>query len=139
MSVCLRPHHLLCTLTYIGKGYNADFIANYDRVIERIKGCEPVRIVEGPDDICAPLLEGNAHPHCLEQRVVENDRLAARDVEPLLGQTIRPGASLDFDPKLVAQLRQAFVAGDVRAACHGCEWANLCNTISANGFPDTAL
>ena len=36
MTVRLRAHHLLCMLTYVGKGYTAAFTANYDRIVERL-------------------------------------------------------------------------------------------------------
>ena len=32
MTIKLRAHHLLCLLTYVGKGYSPAFTANYDRV-----------------------------------------------------------------------------------------------------------
>ena len=83
MTIRLRPHHLLCLLTYSGKGYSAAFTANYDVIAGRISQGEDVLIVEGPDDICAPLL-GDSEPHCWRDSVTERDRLAARDLRELL-------------------------------------------------------
>ncbi|WP_292282104.1 DUF1284 domain-containing protein, partial [Mesorhizobium sp.] len=64
MTVRLRAHHLLCLLTYVGKGYSPAFTANYDVVVKRLAGGEDILIVSGPDDICAPLLS-ESEPHCL--------------------------------------------------------------------------
>ena len=36
MTVRLRAHHLLCLLTYVGKGYSPAFTANYDKVVRRL-------------------------------------------------------------------------------------------------------
>ncbi|TJU92322.1 MAG: DUF1284 domain-containing protein, partial [Mesorhizobium sp.] len=64
MTVRLRAHHLLCLLTYVGKGYSPAFTANYDKVVKRLGEGEAVLIVSGPDAICAPMLD-EREPHCL--------------------------------------------------------------------------
>lgn len=138
MTIRLRAHHLLCLLTYVGKGYSPAFTANYDRVAERLSRGEDVLLVSGPDDVCAPLLD-ELEPHCLNESVVERDRLAAQDVEELLARPICVGASLDLDAAILARMRQAFSAGRVRQACGGCEWNELCSTIATGGYSDTLV
>ena len=62
MTVRLRAHHLLCMLTYIGKGYSPAFTDNMTVIAGRVSAGENVEIVDGPDEICAPrLAEANAH------------------------------------------------------------------------------
>lgn len=34
--ITLRPHHLLCTQAYSGKGYDEAFVRNMDRVTESL-------------------------------------------------------------------------------------------------------
>ena len=138
MTVRLRAHHLLCLLTYVGKGYSPAFTANYDKVVKRLGEGEGVVIVAGPDDICAPLL-GEPEPHCLSQSAVERDRLAARDVGTLLGRPIQPEDRFVLDASSLAGMRKAFSAGLTRQACSGCEWSGLCDTVSASGFSGTRL
>lgn len=138
MTVRLRSHHLLCVLTYVGKGYSAAFIANYDGIAERLRRGEDILIVSGPDDICAPLL-GEPEPHCLRESAAERDRLAARDVEQLLARPIRVGARLSLDAAALARMRAAFSAGLTREACQGCEWAGLCTTVAINTYRDTRV
>jgi hypothetical protein len=138
VTIRLRAHHLLCLLTYVGKGYSPAFTANYDRVAERLSRGEDVLLVSGPDDVCAPLLDG-PEPHCLNESVVERDRLAAQDVEELLARPIQVGTRLDLDTAMLARMRQAFSAGLVRRACGGCEWNELCGTIAAGGYSDTLV
>jgi len=50
----LRPHHLLCTQGYSGKGYNADFIDNMTAIttILRTNPQTVVEIIFSTDDIC---------------------------------------------------------------------------------------
>jgi len=138
MTVRLRAHHLLCLLTYAGKGYSPAFTANYDKVVKWLGEGEGVVIVAGPDDICAPLL-GEPEPHCLSQSAVERDRLAARDVGTLLGRPIQPGDRFVLDASSLAGMRKAFSVGLTRQACSGCEWSGLCDTVSASGFSHTRL
>ncbi|QKC84942.1 DUF1284 domain-containing protein [Mesorhizobium sp. NZP2077] len=138
MTIRLRAHHLLCLLTYVGKGYSPAFTANYDGIAERLSRGEDILLVSGPDDICAPLLD-ELEPHCLGESVIERDRLAALDVGDLLARPIQAGVRLHLDGAILARMRQAFSVGGVRKACDGCEWNELCSVIAAGGFPDTKV
>lgn len=138
MTIRLRPHHLLCLLTYVGKGYSPAFTANYDVIAGRLSRGEDILIVSGPDDICAPLL-GEPEPHCWGESVVERDRLAAQDVGDLLARPIKPGIRIDLDAQTLARMREAFSAGLTRNACHGCEWAGLCSQVAASSYLDTRV
>ena len=50
----LRPHHLLCTQGYSGKGYSPEFVANMNAItgILRTDPTAVVSIVFSTDDIC---------------------------------------------------------------------------------------
>ena len=53
--ILLRPHHLLCTQGFEGKGYDGRFTANMTEITDRLRR-DPdtrVRIVFSTDDICA--------------------------------------------------------------------------------------
>ncbi|RWL09783.1 MAG: DUF1284 domain-containing protein [Mesorhizobium sp.] len=138
MTVRLRPHHLLCLLTYAGKGYSAAFVANFDAIAARLSAGEDILIVSGPDDICAPLL-GEAEPHCLRESVTERDRQAAASVGTLLGCSIAENMKLQFHPSLLRTMRDAFSSGRTRGACGGCEWFDLCSSIAASDYGTVAL
>ncbi|RLQ89072.1 DUF1284 domain-containing protein [Notoacmeibacter ruber] len=138
MTISLRPHHLLCMLTYIGRGYSPAFVASYDSVIARLSAGEAVLIVDGPDAICAPLLE-NGEPHCFRQSVIDRDRRAAKDLSPLLGVEITAGTTIALDHQTLGEMRAAFAAGTIRSACAGCQWADLCDAVSGNGFTGSGL
>jgi hypothetical protein len=138
MTVRLRSNHLLCLLTFVGKGYSAAFIANYDAIAKRLGRGEDVLIVSGPDDICQPML-GEAESHCSGESAAGRDELAARDVGKLLARPIHAGARFSLDASTLAGLRAAFSAGVTREACQGCEWAGLCTTVAAGGYRDVRL
>lgn len=138
MTARLRPHHLLCILTYSGHGYSPAFSANMTRIAGRLGAGERIEIVAGPDDICAPLL-ADPDPHCRRASVWARDRAAARELGRLSGVAIRPGAGLALDADLVQRLRAAFAARRIRAACAGCEWFDLCGATAASGFDGAVL
>ena len=140
-TVRLRPHHLLCLLTYVGRGYSPAFVANLDRVAARVAAGAAIRLVDGPDDICAPLVTARRRQpvHCWGRRVVWRDRRAARAVSRLLGRPVAPGCLLRLDGPVVRRLRRAFAARAIRSACLGCPWARLCSTVAATGFRGSRL
>jgi uncharacterized protein len=138
VTVRLRGHHLLCLLTYVGKGYTPAFVANLDRVAERLGTGEAAMVVEGPDEICGPMLSTEDR-HCLGVRVRERDASALASVSGLLGRTVAPGTVLALDPGTVGRLREGFASGVIRPACAGCEWSQTCTGIAAAGYPDVRL
>ena len=137
MTIRLRPHHLLCLLTYAGKGYSPSFTANYDLIAERLSQGEEIEIVEGPDDVCAPLLAEN-DAHCWRESVIERDMQASSDIGKL-GIAIETGGITKLDADLLWRMRAAFGKGLTRPACAGCEWSDLCSTIAASGFDGTRV
>lgn len=138
MTVRLRAHHLLCLLTYVGKGYSPAFTANYDVVAKRLAGGEDILIVSGPDDICVPLLN-DSEPHCLGESAAGRDDVAARDVAGLLGRPLPAGARIALGASTLARMSEAFSSGLTRKACPGCEWFELCGAVAADGFRGTRL
>ena len=132
MTLRLRPHHLLCLLTYLGKGYTPAFVANYERIVARLNDGEAIEIVEGPDDICAPMLGEQGH-HCHNASVRLRDKQALEAVtrELDLGND---GGEIRLVSGDVERLRSAFRAGTLRAACEACEWSEFCTVIARTNF-----
>jgi uncharacterized protein len=138
MTVRLRAHHLLCMLTYVGRGYSPAFVDNYDGIVARLSQGEPIRLAAGPDDICGPIQDATT-AHCHNDSVVERDRLALDAVHSLLGDAVDLDAEFSLDPAMLTRFREAFNRGQTRAACAGCEWSGLCDHVSQAGYPSAAL
>ena len=50
----LRPHHLLCTQGYSGKGYSKEFVENMTEIVKLIKNEKvQVQLIFSEDDICS--------------------------------------------------------------------------------------
>jgi hypothetical protein len=133
MPVRLRPHHLLCLLTDVGKGYGEAFTVGLGAIVARLSQGAPIQVVDGPDDIGGPLRDDGTAP-CGNESVRQRDRHAAADLGALLQRPIGPGMRLTLDSDQVATLRGAFAHGRTRKACEGCEWHALCTSVAAEGF-----
>ncbi len=138
VTVRLRAHHLLCMLTFIGKGYTPEFTENYRRIAARLSSGEPIELVSGPDDICAPLAD-LSDAHCLQDSVFDRDEKAAAAVSALLNRPICEGSVIMPDAAFLSLLRRAFRAGDIRSGCARCEWSPLCTDVAEKGFPDVLV
>lgn len=133
MTIRLRGHHLLCMLTYVGKGYTAGFTVNYDRVAARLNAGEEIEIVSGPDDICAPLLCDDG-AHCFNESVARRDEAALVAVSTHLREPVAIGSRIRPSGDFIDGLRAGFAQGALRTACSDCEWGGLCDRISASNF-----
>ncbi len=140
MTVRLRPHHLLCVLTYSGRGYTPRFVANLNRVVERLSAGEPVQVIAGRDDICAGFSETEtADAHCTRASVTDRDARALAVLSARMARPVRVGAELRLRLATVGRLRAAFADGAFRDACAGCEWVPQCTDTAAAGYPDARL
>jgi len=136
-TVRLRGHHLLCLLTYKGLGYSPEFVAGMTATAGRLVAGAMAEIVDGPDDICAPLCRAEQHPHCHEATVPERDRRALSLVATVLGRSVGAGDRLVLDEKIRSRLRVAYRDGAFESACALCEWQPLCRDIAAGGYAGT--
>ena len=139
----LRPHHLLCILTYVGEGYSKAFTDNFDIIIEKINSAKTsqIEIVSGPDDICAPrLCDKNDKCHCYEDSFTKADLDALNDLQSLnMNINFAIGARIHLSSDLIHDLRVKFTQGVIRTACIGCEWHSLCTDISEKTYKNTRL
>ena len=110
----LRPHHLLCTRAFKGKGYSPVFVENMQHIINRLKaGCD-ITLVTGVDTICAPCPEriGN---HCRsESKVTGFDEAVLSQ----LGLERKTYAYTEVDRILESRLIEPVY----ECICRGCEW-----------------
>lgn len=120
-------------LTYVGRGYSPAFTSNFDAIAGRLNRGEDIEIVDGPDDICVALA-GEAEAHCRGESVIERDRQAARDLHGLFNTPVAVGARLSLEPDRLSRMRAAFASGNLRNACAGCQWSDLCDSIAGGGY-----
>ena len=135
----LRAHHLLCMLTFAGKGYSPGFVAKFHSVARAINQGTPGKIIAGPDELCACVIAEDPEPHCHNASVTARDLTAARDVGDKLGIVIEPGTILSFDNQTIALMRSWFRSGITRRACIECQWHELCTRLAEDDFAGCEL
>lgn len=117
MGIKLRPHHLLCTQGYSGKGYSDTFVENMNAVVKKLRGSEPVTIqlTFSTDDLCGScphmqgvnLCETNDKVKRFDRKVVEYFHLEEREY---------------VYQQLVAQIRETMTPEMLADICDGCSW-----------------
>lgn len=134
----LRGHHLLCSLTFAGRGYSQQFEQCFKQVIERLKENETILVVSGPDDICESI-EGCSESHCRETRISRRDKLALEDLSSHLGIPVSVGSK--FAPTLLFDdaYRYSFRQGTTRRACFDCQWSEICDQVAEAEYSSSLL
>ncbi len=124
MHIHLRPHHGICLLNFIGKGYSDDFSLNMSRM-QKLLFENPetlITITKGADDLCArcPHRVGDAcsslHPPLFDENVL---RLT----------TLSYGQAVTWQE--FSSLTSPLSLFRLEETCPDCEWLSLCKEIAA--------
>ena len=116
-TVCLRPHHLLCTQGYSGKGYDRAFTENMTAVTDMLRN-DPearVRIVFSTDRLCS------ACPNKVREGV-------CRDDEKVLYFDEKVRTFFDIEEKeypyreLIRRIDDAMTPEMMDEICSRCSW-----------------
>ncbi|MET3584187.1 hypothetical protein ABID21_000279 [Pseudorhizobium tarimense] len=125
-------------LTFVGEGYTPAFVANYLALVRRLSAGEQIEIVEGPDDVCGPLLQ-DKDAHCTAESVQARDERARQVVALALRRPILPGLRLTPHAQMLRTLRAAFAKGAAGSACQGCQWSTLCSGVAGSSYSGVRL
>ena len=121
--VKLRPHHLLCTQGYEGKGYSQAFVDNMTRITQYLRHSPyaMVEIVQSTDDICAHC------PKMLGQGLCQSDEKVLRYDQKVVDYFgVKPCVYVYKD--LVATINQQMTQAMMDDICGDCGWydTSLC-------------
>ena len=119
----LRAHNLLCIQGYVGKGYDAAFVANMTRVVNSLDDATPVTVVAAPDALCTacPHLQESGcalHGAETETGIVQQDR------DVLKRLAIRDGETLPWG-EILGRIARSVAPGDLDSICGACPWLPL--------------
>jgi hypothetical protein len=123
----LRPHHLLCLQTFVGRGYSEEFVEHMTLVKRQLTANPrtPITLVSGADELCAHC------PNCVDgQCSSEKPALFDRLVEEklaVLSLCQEPFPVLEGIPNGL-RITEDLIA----ACCPGCEWRELCSSTPAH-------
>ena len=115
--VRLRPHHLLCTQGYAGKGYDARFVANMTAVTAKLrgKGETAVEIVFSADDLCEFCPKMNENGVCADNAKVSLFDHRVKEMFELENKRYAYH-------ELIGRIDAAMTAEKMKAICGTCEW-----------------
>ncbi|WP_027835622.1 DUF1284 domain-containing protein [Maritalea myrionectae] len=134
----IRGHHLLCALTFAGRGYSRQFERDFHAIIKRMRANEMMQIIDRPDEICQSVKDCDGS-HCFEPRIDQRDALALADISELLGRELKVGDTLVPADIFTDDTRKAFRDNHIRRGCFDCQWRVFCDQIAADGFANTLL
>lgn len=132
----IRGHHLLCVLTFAGRGYSRKFERDFKAIVRRMRKNEMMQIVDQPDEICRSVKDCEGS-HCYEPRIDLRDQLALADISAVLRRNLKVGDEIAPADLLTAKVRAAFRRNEIRKGCFDCQWRDLCDQIAADGFQTT--
>jgi len=113
----LRPHHLLCTQGYSGKGYDNDFVENMTAITTHLRNeaNAVVEIVFSSDDICRKCPQMTKDNLCeSNEKVIRYDK----KVEFYFGIEEKSYIYQDIIHKINAEMTPS-IMDDI---CSDCEW-----------------
>ncbi|MBQ7699732.1 MAG: DUF1284 domain-containing protein [Clostridia bacterium] len=122
----IRPHHLLCMGSFVGKGYSDEFTENMCRVITALENGENIILVNGADDICRACPFNN-NGICKDKEKVDRYDKAVMDALSLeYGGLYAYG---DIGNEVINKICRK---DKLSVICGDCEWSELCGRIYQN-------
>ena len=118
-----RPHHLLCSLGFQGKGYSSAFVTNMAAIVDdrlRAPGGNDVviEITGETDDICAPC------PRRRGTLCEVQPHIAALDARHARALGLFAGARLTWG-EAKRRIRKRVPPEGLQHLCAGCQWLEL--------------
>lgn len=117
----LRPHHGVCTLFFVGKGYSEEFVEHMTAVVKALKMQESrVNLTESVDEICSACPHNKDGRGC-SQKAERYDRRVLEICGFLAGEDV--GSS-----ELYSRIKEKVLAnGRLAEVCGDCEWFGICS------------
>lgn len=118
-AIKLRPHHLLCTQTFEGRGYSPSFVDNMEKIVAQLRADKTteVEIVSGVDDLCEKCPHLLADGTCESQAKIE--KLDAKAAEFFcVSEDVYTYADLIKSHPISQQI--------ILQICGDCSWVDIC-------------
>ncbi len=116
----LRPHHLLCTQGYSGKGYDEKFVLNMTYMTARMRE-DPelkVQIVFSTDDLCRFCPRKRGEGIC-----VDDDKVLAFDAGVV--KLLELEKKIYSYQELIRAVHEKMTSEKMREICGNCEWFHM--------------
>lgn len=116
----LRPHHLLCTQGYSGKGYNQEFVHHMTAVVKELRENDTLEInlVFSTDELCS---------HCPHKQ--GEDQCKTNEKVKQLDQKVITYFGLEEKPyiyqEIVREIKQKMTQEMMNDICGACSWYEI--------------
>lgn len=114
----LRPHHLLCTQGFQGKGYSDGFVSNMKKYVKLMREDPDFRITitTETDDLCSACPNKLSHINCKDdEKVLHFDRRVLELFD------IKPGETYSYQ-SLIRKIDDAMTEETMKNICGDCSW-----------------
>ncbi len=112
----LRPHHLMCTQSYEGRGYSPEFVKNMDAITQELRHTQhpKIKITFQPDILCSLC------PNRKDGGCISNDHVLSFDEKVVYYFNIE---EKEYDYKeLIQKMRRESTPEMVKDICGTCSW-----------------
>ena len=116
----LRPHHLMCIQSYVGKGYDEDFVKVMDKITYELRNNKEylINIVFSTDDICL------ACPNMLDINLCKtNEKVNNIDSKVIKYFNLEEKEYIYKD--IVNYIKNNITLEIMDDICKECEWYNI--------------
>jgi hypothetical protein len=116
----LRPHHLMCIQSYVGKGYDEDFVKVMDKITYELRNNKEylINIVFSTDDICV------ACPNMLDINLCKtNEKVNNIDSKVIKYFNLEEKEYIYKD--IVNYIKNNITLEIMDDICKECEWYNI--------------
>jgi len=113
----LRPHHLLCTQGYSGRGYNEGFVENMTAITTHLRSSNNalVEIVFTTDDICSKC------PRMIKNDLCENNEKVKRFDNKVVSYFGIEEKSYIYQD-IIREINEKMTSTTMDDICSNCEW-----------------
>ena len=126
-KIYLRPHHLLCTQTFLGKGYSEEFVKNMTRItnILRTEKSQEIELTFSCDSLCAfcpnRLKSGSGYFCTDDSKVLSYDQNVI--------QTFHLKEKTYIYADLIQKINSSMTPALLTHICGDCSWKYICKKL----------
>lgn len=126
MTLRLRPHHLLCTLGYVGNGYSENFIKNMDYITSELNSNTPllIQLSINTDDICI----------CCPKKIDENaciENSSVLEYDKRVLEVFGINEQVYEYSYLLSKIKSISTENNLYYICGDCSWHYCCDFIKS--------
>lgn len=114
-----RPHHFLCAVGFVGKGYSDPFVKNFSQIVENLRGSMgdqlTIEVIQHTDSVCAPC------PHKQNKLCANQEKIEKLDAAHANTLEIQPGDVLTWK-EAKTRIIQKISLDTFNDICAPCDW-----------------